>query len=134
MSFVFLKLQVNGIIQNVLFSLWLFLCSILLLRFLHAVAFQVAIVVKNPSANAGDPRDMDLIPGSRRSRGGGHDKPLQYSCLENPMGRGAWWPTVHRVAKSRTQLSDFTFFLSFFLSLHTLETLVLSTTLTPLDS
>ena len=51
-------------------------------------------MVKNPPANAGDMRDMDWIPGSGRSPGGGHGNPLQYSCLENPMDRGAWWATV----------------------------------------
>ena len=49
---------------------------------------QVALVVKNPSANAGDMRDMGLIPGSGRSPEEGHGNPLQYSCLENPMDRG----------------------------------------------
>ena len=58
-------------------------------------------MVKNPSANVGDIRDMGLIPGSGRSLGGGHDNQLQYSCLENPMDRGAWKPTVQRVAKSQ---------------------------------
>ena len=47
---------------------------------------------------------MSSIPGLGRSLGGGHGNPLQYSCLENPMDRGAWWATVHRVAKSQTQL------------------------------
>ena len=47
-------------------------------------------------------RDAGLIPGSGRSPGGGHGNPLQYSCLENPMDRGAWQATVHGVAKSRT--------------------------------
>ena len=47
---------------------------------------------------------LGSIPGSGRSPGGGHDNPLQYSCLENPMDRGAWWVTVHRVAKSQTGL------------------------------
>ena len=65
-------------------------------------ASQVVLVVKNPPANAGDVRDMGLIPGSGRSPGGGHGNPLQYSWLENPMDRGASWATVHRVAKSRT--------------------------------
>ena len=60
-----------------------------------------ALVVKNPPANAGDKRDASLIHGSGRSPRGGHGKPLQYSCLGNPMDRGA---TVHRVAKSRTWL------------------------------
>ena len=64
----------------------------------------VPLVVKNPTANAGDTRDLGLIPGWRRSPGGGHGNPLQDSCLENPMDRGAWWATVHRVAKSQTQL------------------------------
>ena len=54
--------------------------------------------------NAGDP---GLIPGSGRSPGEGNGTPLQHSCLENPMDRGAWWATVHGVAKSRTRLSDF---------------------------
>ena len=59
-------------------------------------------VVKNPPASAGDIRDMGLIPGSGRSPGGEDGSPLQYSCLKNPMDRGAWWATVHGVAKSRT--------------------------------
>ena len=50
-----------------------------------------------------------MIPGSGRSPGEGNGNPLQYSCLENPMDGGAWWATVHGVAKSRTQLSDFRF-------------------------
>ena len=61
---------------------------------------QVALVVKNPTASAGDTGDVGLILGSGRSPGGGHDNPLQYSCLENPMGRGAWWVTVHGVTES----------------------------------
>ena len=62
-------------------------------------------VVKNPSANTRDVRDMDSIPGSRRSPGGGNGNPLQYSCLENPMDREAWWAIVHGVTKSQTRLS-----------------------------
>ena len=61
-------------------------------------------MVKNPPGNAGDVRDTGLVPGLGRSPGGGHDNPLQYSCLENPMDREAWWATVHRIAKSRTRL------------------------------
>ena len=53
-------------------------------------ASQAALVVKNPHANAGDIRDMSLLPGSGRSPGGGHSNPLQYSCLESPMDRGVW--------------------------------------------
>ena len=59
--------------------------------------------------------DLGLIPGSGRSPEEGNGNPLQYSCLENPMDKEAWRATVHSVAKSWTQLSNFTFFLSFFL-------------------
>ena len=65
-------------------------------------ASQVLLVVKNPLANAGDVRDAGSIPGSGRSPGEGNGNPLQYSCLENSMDRGAWWATVHRITKSRT--------------------------------
>ena len=58
---------------------------------------QVVLVVKNPPANAGDVRDSGLIPGSGRSAGAGNGNPFQYSCLGNPMDRGAWGATVHRV-------------------------------------
>ena len=64
----------------------------------------MALVVKNPLANAGDIRDQGSIPGLGRSPGGGHGNPLQYSCLENPRGREAWRATVHRVAKSQTHI------------------------------
>ena len=59
---------------------------------------------KESAYNAEDTRDVSSIPGSGRSLGGGHDNPLQYFCLENHMDRGAWWATVHGVAKSGTQL------------------------------
>ena len=65
--------------------------------------------VKASARNAGD---LGSIPGLGRSPGEGNGNPLQYSCLENPMDRGAWWATVQGVAKSRTRLSNFT-------SLHT---------------
>ena len=64
----------------------------------------MALVVKNLSANAGDLSDTGSIPGSGRSPGEGNGNPLQYSCLENPMDREAWWATVHGAAKSQTQL------------------------------
>ena len=66
------------------------------------MASHVALVVKNPPADAGDVRDAGSIPGLERSPGGGHGNPLQYSCLENPMVRGAWWATVHGVTESDT--------------------------------
>ena len=62
------------------------------------------LVVKNPPANVEGLRDVDSIPGSGRSPGRRHGNPLQYSCLENPIDRGAWQPTVHRLAKSQTLL------------------------------
>ena len=62
-------------------------------------------MVKNPPNNAGDIRDAGSIPGSERSPGEGNGSPLQYSGLGNPMDRGAWQATGHRVTKSRTQLS-----------------------------
>ena len=65
---------------------------------------QAALVVKDLPANAGDTRDMGSTPGLGRSPEGGHDNPLQYSCLENPMDRGAWRATVHRVTKNWTKL------------------------------
>ena len=67
---------------------------------------QVALVVKNPPANAGDIKDVGSIPGLGRSPGEGHGNPLQYSFLENSKDRGAWQTTVHGVAKSQTQLSN----------------------------
>ena len=61
---------------------------------------QLALVVKNTSANAGDVKDVGSIPESGRSPGAGHRNPLQYSCLGNPMDRGAWQVTVHGVIES----------------------------------
>jgi len=65
-------------------------------------ASQVALVVKNPFANAGDARDTGSIPGAGKSTGGGHGNPLQFSSLESPMDRGAWWAMVCEIAKSQT--------------------------------
>ena len=64
----------------------------------------MVLVVKNPSADAGDIRDTGSILGSGRSPGEGHDNPLQYSYLENPMNRGAWWA----IQSMRSQESDMT--------------------------
>ena len=68
------------------------------------VSSQVALVVKNPPANARDVRDPGLIPGSGRSPGEGNGNPLLYSCLENPMDRGAWWAAVPGVTENWTWL------------------------------
>ena len=59
-------------------------------------------MVKNPPAHMEHTGDLGLIPGSGRSSEGGNGKPLQYSCLENPVDRGAWQATAHRAAKSQT--------------------------------
>ena len=72
---------------------------------LKKVVKQVALV-KNPPASAGDARDMGLISGLGRCPGVGNGNALQYSCLENPTDRGAWWATVHGVAKSLTLLKQ----------------------------
>ena len=80
------------------------------------VGFPGGSEVKASACNAGDPGSS---PGSERSPGEGNGTPLQYSCLENPMGGGAWWATVHGVTKSRTRLSNFT-------SLHFTSSLPLS--------
>ena len=72
----------------------------------NSVGFPSVSVVNNPPANAGDAGDSGSVPGLGRSPGGGNGIPLQYSCLGNPIVRGAWWATVHGVAKNQTQPSD----------------------------
>ena len=69
-------------------------------------ASQVMLLVKNSPANAGDAGNKGLIPGSGRSSDGGNGNPLQYSCKDNSMDRGAWQATVHGVTKSRAQLKQ----------------------------
>ena len=71
-------------------------------RVVKATLSVVVLAVKNLPANAGDIRNAGSIPGSRRSSGGGHDNLIEYSCLENPMNRGAWQATLHRVAQGQT--------------------------------
>ena len=82
----------------------------------------MALVVRNPPANAGDLRDMGSIPGSRRSPEEGNGNPLQFSCLENPMDRGAWRATVQGVEKSdmTEQLTLSLFYFEFLVSQHDL--------------
>ena len=66
------------------------------------MGFPGGSVVKNLPASAGDAGDTGSVPGTGKTPGGGNDNPFQYSCLGNPMDRGAWWATVHTVAKSWT--------------------------------
>ena len=67
-------------------------------------SFPRGSVDKESACNAGDAGDVGSVPGSVRSPGGGNGNPLQYSCLGNPMDRGAWWATVHSVTKNRKRL------------------------------
>ena len=71
-------------------------------QLINRQASEVALLIKNPPANAGGTRDTGSISGSGRSPGRGHGNPLQCSCLENPMDRGAWWATDHRVQQPDT--------------------------------
>ena len=75
---------------------------LILLGFLMYMGFPGRLVVKNLPVKAGDARDMGSVPGLGRSPGVGSNNLFQYSCLENYMGRGAWWATVHGAAHSRT--------------------------------
>ena len=109
-------------------------------------ASQVVLVVKNPSANAGDIRDAGLIPGWGRAPGGGHGNLLQCSCLGNPMDQGARWATVHGVTES--DLTEMTWhahtylvfsahtYLVFFAHILTIDwyTLVKANVLNPMDT
>ena len=79
-------------------------------------------MVKNLSADAGDLGDTSSIPGWGRSPGEGNGNPLQYSCLENPMDRGAWWVTVHRITKSQTLLGTFLLVSFFFFRMEIFNT------------
>ena len=76
--------------------------KVYLLLLLASWGFPYGSAVKNMLANARDAGDSCLIPGSGRSAGRGNGNPLQYSSVENPMDRGAWWATIQRVAKSHT--------------------------------
>ena len=72
------------------------------MKYVKLGASQVVLVVKNPPANVGDIRTTSLSPWLERLPGGGHGNPLQHSCLENPMDRGAWQAAVHGVTKNQT--------------------------------
>ena len=78
--------------------------SIYKIYVLKFLLLKLVLMVKNPPANAEDTRVIDSIPGSRRSHEIRNGNPLQYSCLENPMDRGAWQATVHRITRVRHDL------------------------------
>ena len=84
-------LSIKSILYNILCNKWVIVTK----------GFSGGSVVKNPPANEGD---MGLIPGSGRSPEGGNGNPFQYSCLGNPMDRGAWWATVHGEARVKQDL------------------------------
>ena len=88
--------------SDVTWSTYSVLCCLLP----HLWASQVALVVKNPPASSGNTRDIGSVPQWGGSPRGGPGNPLQYFCLENPMDRGAWWATVHSVAKNWTRLKQ----------------------------
>ena len=89
-------------------------------------ASHVVLVVKNSPAKAGDIRDAGSNPGSGRPPRGGHDNPLQYSFLENPMDTGAWQAMVHRVTKSQTRLKQLSTHTYWYLSLNNFNILSLN--------
>ena len=103
-----LQPQLNGTTENMMHFIqtttYVALGELLIFSYFSPQASQVVLVVNNQSANAGDVRHAGLIPGSGKSPGVGNGNPLQYSCLRNPMHRGAWWDTDHRVTQSRTLL------------------------------
>ena len=78
----------------------------LLLSLFVFLGFPGDWVGKESACNAGDAEVIGLIPGSGRSSGGGHGNPLQFSWLKNPVDRGAWWATAHKVIKSQTRLKQ----------------------------
>ena len=80
--------------------------ALILSRNAPGSAFPGGTNGKEPTCQCRRHRDSGSVPWFGRSPGGGHSNPLQYSCLENPMDRGAWWATVHRVAKGQTQLKQ----------------------------
>ena len=91
--------QLNSIDCVSLTSSWLLQVEFCLISQSASGAFQVVLVIKNLPTNAGELRYAGLISGWERSLGGGHGSRLQYSCLENPMDRGAWQTAVHGVTK-----------------------------------
>ena len=93
-------------LKNMFYCILSIFIQIVTLCSFNLRASQVVLEVKNPTANAGDIRDVGSIPGSGRSLVGGHVNRLQNSCLENTKDRGDWQATVHRVTKDRTQLKQ----------------------------
>ena len=90
-----------GINRDIMVTVYIVTLSLSL-----SLRFPGGSVVKNPPTNAGDTRDLGLVPGLGRSPGEGNGNPLQYSCQEKPMDRGPWQATVHGVSKSQTLPND----------------------------
>ena len=102
-QYVFQDTQLEGLSKDIFSKLT---SSCFLFNFLFYISFPAGSASKESACNAGD---LGLIPGLGRSPGEGNGNPLQYSCLENSLDRGAWWATVYGVAKSQRRLSDFHF-------------------------
>ena len=94
-----IKALITGLFKK---DIYIYVCVCVYIKYVWGMgASQVLLVVQNPPSSAEDIRDMGLIPGSEKSCGKGRGNTLQYSCLENPMDRGAPQATVHRFAKSQ---------------------------------
>ena len=110
-SYIRIHCQIQGHEYLLLFFLLWVLCFSIYIQVFDPLwvnfwASQVTLVVKNPLANVRNVGDPGSIPGPRRSPGGGHGNPFQYSCLENPMDTGAWLAIVYRVTKNQTWLKQ----------------------------
>ena len=99
------NIEMNKLSMNLLGLFWLAGLHILI----QILGFPVGSVGKEPACNAGDTGDVCLIPELGRFPGGGYGNPLQCSCLENPMDRGAWWSTVHRSQRAAHDWSDWAY-------------------------
>ena len=105
-TYVNFSLSIPMLLQINMFYLFCFRVNQISIKLLYKCTFWVVLVIKIPPANAGDIRSMGSILGWERSPGGGHGNSLQYSCLENPMDRGAWWVQSMGSPRVRHNWSD----------------------------
>ena len=105
-TYVNFSLSIPMLLQINMFYLFCFRVNQISIKLLYKCTFWVVLVIKIPPANAGDIRSMGSILGWERSPGGGHGNSLQYSCLENPMDRGAWWVQSMGSQRDRHNWSD----------------------------